>query len=183
MDLVARPGDPHAKSTTRSRASSPTHEILVSPTLACMPVDNADRRQHHGPDPRQRRRGRPADRLVPDLSHQLQRPSVGLGPGGAQRRPAGRHAAHRPALRRCRRARRGGSVRTPAAVARPLSHLRRAPGDIAFLPKSGGRGEDVAGDDRHSQRIEAHPELILSAVARKNAPNCRIRGNISGDCS
>ena len=26
------------------------HQILVSPTLACMPVDNADRRQHQGTD-------------------------------------------------------------------------------------------------------------------------------------
>ena len=101
------------------------HQILVSPTLACMPVDNAHRRQHHGPDRGQRRRGRPADRLVPDLFHQLQRPPVGLGAGGPQRRLAGRHADHRPPLRRRRRARRGGSIRTPAAVARPLSHLCR----------------------------------------------------------
>ena len=56
-----------------------THEILVSPTLAAMPVDNARRRRHARPDSRRRRGGGPADRLVPDLSDELQWPPVGVG--------------------------------------------------------------------------------------------------------
>ena len=32
------------------------YDLLVTPTLACLPVDNAHRRQHHGPDARSRAR-------------------------------------------------------------------------------------------------------------------------------
>ena len=98
MDVVRDQAIRTRSLTTRSKASSPRTDPGVTDARR-MPVDNADRRQHHGTDPRQRRRSRPADRLVPDLFHQLQRPSVDLGAGGAQRRLAGRHAAHRPAAK------------------------------------------------------------------------------------
>ncbi len=45
-----------------------THDVLVSPTLACMPVDNLTNGETRGTDVDQRRDGRSADRLVHDVS-------------------------------------------------------------------------------------------------------------------
>ena len=47
------------RSTTRSRACSPTTTCWSRPTLTAMPVKNAHRRQHARPGGGQRRRGRP----------------------------------------------------------------------------------------------------------------------------
>ena len=81
-----------------------------------------------GPATVGRRGGRPADRLVPDLSDQLHRPSRGVGPGRAVAHgPAGRHADRRAPL--CRSRRPGGqrNVRTAAALDRHLSRRRQGP--------------------------------------------------------
>jgi len=102
-----------------------THEILVSPTLAAMPVDNASNGDTQDPTHVDGIQVDPLIGLAPHLSHELQRPSDDLHSGGPERPPAGRHAAHRPPLRRRRRARRRRG-RANAPVGRLLSHLRAA---------------------------------------------------------
>jgi amidase len=47
------------------------YNLLVTPTLACLPVDNAHDGNTVGPQPYQRRGGGPADRLVPHLLREL----------------------------------------------------------------------------------------------------------------
>ena len=108
------------------------HDLLVTPTLACMPVANGADGQHQGPDRDQRRSRRPADRLVHDLLRQLHGQPGGVGPGRPRRRPPGRHADHRPPSRRRRRHRRQRRLRTAPALARELRPLRPAqPRDAA----------------------------------------------------
>ena len=111
---------------TRSSRVFASYDLIVTPTLAAMPVAEPRRRQHHRPERGQRRGGRPADRLVPDLSDQLHRPSRSIDPRRRGRRPAGRHADHRPPLRRRRRARRERRVRGAPAVGGALSGVRGA---------------------------------------------------------
>ena len=107
-----------------------TYDLIVTPTLAAMPVREPRRRQHHRPEQRQRRGGRPADRLVPHLPDQLHRPPRGVDSGRRGRRPAGRHADHRPPLRRRRRARRAFEALRPWAE-HAAAAMGRAAGSAA----------------------------------------------------
>ena len=76
---------------------------------------------------------------------QLHRPSGRLDPGRPGRRPAGRHADHRPALRRRRRARRKRRLRAAAALAPDLRSLRRS-------GRSDGDRAPDRGPGRHHRR-------------------------------
>ena len=124
-----------------------TYDLIVTPTLAAMPVKNRDDGNTVGPSEVNGEAVDPADRLVPDLSGQLHRPSGRLDPGRDGRRPAGRHADHRPALRRRRRAGRERRLRALAALGR-------------YLPDS-GRPQALSGPGKPARAAG------LSAVAAR----------------
>src|ERR687896_276585 len=80
------------------------------------------RRKHQGADRDQRSRGGPADRVVPDLLHQLLGPPGRIDPGRDGRgKAAGGDADHRQALRRRRRVGGERGVRARPAVAGDVS--------------------------------------------------------------
>ena len=76
---------------------------LITPTVACLPVDNASDGNTKGPD---RINGETVDLLIGwCLTYPVNftgHPAA-LIPAGLCQQPAGRHADHRSALRRCRR--------------------------------------------------------------------------------
>ena len=103
-----------------------THEILVSPTLAAMPVDNASNGDTQG---QTHVDGVEVDPLIgwrlTYLTNFSGHPTISI-PAGLSGGLPYRHAAHRPPLWRRRRARRRRGGRADAPVARRLSHLRAA---------------------------------------------------------
>ena len=62
-----------------------SYDLLLTPTLACLPVDNAADGNTLGSGVGRRRAVEPADRLVPDLPVELHGPPSGIGAGGAGR--------------------------------------------------------------------------------------------------
>ena len=109
-----------------------THDILVSPTLAAMPVDNAPDGDTKGPTHVD---GVEVDPLIgwclTYLTNFSGHPSASV-PAGIERRPAGRDAADRAPIRRRRRPRGGCGCRADAAMERRLSQptvLPRAMGE------------------------------------------------------
>ena len=103
-----------------------THDLLVSPTLACMPVLNASDGDTKGPTHVD---GVEVDPLIGWCLTYLTNFSghpVDFRSRGSEQRPAGRHATHRTALRRRRRVGRGRGFRTAAAVGSPLRDLPEA---------------------------------------------------------
>ena len=78
------------------------YRLLITPTLACLPVDNASDGNTKGPD---HINGETVDPLIGwCLTYPVNftgHPAASI-PAGLRRQPAGRHADHRSALRRCR---------------------------------------------------------------------------------
>ena len=68
------------------------YDLLITPTVAGMPVMNRDDGNTVGPERDQWRGGRPPYRLVPDLSVQLHRSPCGINSGRTSREFAGRNA-------------------------------------------------------------------------------------------
>ena len=111
-----RPGDSHRSLRCAPQRARPLRlPGLADPRLPRR--RQRDGRQHRRPGGDRGRVGRPADRLVHDVSDQLHRLSGGHGSRRAGgERPAGRHADRRQALRRCRRHRGKRGIRAAAAV-------------------------------------------------------------------
>jgi hypothetical protein len=102
------------------------YDLLVTPTLACLPVDNADDGNTVGPSAIN---GEEVDPLIGwCLTYfvNFTGHTGGVDSGRPVRRPPGRDAGHRPAQRRRRRAGGQRGVRAAAAVARQLSAVPRA---------------------------------------------------------
>jgi hypothetical protein len=68
------------------------YNLLITPTLACLPVDNARDGNSKGPN---EINGEPVDPLIsPDLPDQFHRPSRDLDTGRVKPRSADRQADH-----------------------------------------------------------------------------------------